>query len=85
MTFSPASFLAGAAIGSLVGAIALARWWGWHIRKPEVCQRMLQTAYRLAHPHWLQISRDDTTPVCPCCGWHPTKSAQKAAPETPPS
>lgn len=71
VTFSPVSFLCGVVLGSGLGMIALARWWIWHTNKPEIGRAMLQSLYQTAHPHWLQVSRDDSTPVCPCCGWHP--------------
>ena len=60
-------------VGTLAGAVALARWYVWRIRKPEVISEILQNAYRASHPHWLQHAPDDPSRVCPCCGWeeHP--------------
>jgi hypothetical protein len=55
--------------GVVLGAVALIRWWIWRTTKPEVARAMLKAIYRKAHPNWLQISKDDTTRVCPCCGW----------------
>lgn len=56
-------------VGAVSGAIALARWWSWRTRQPEFARAILKAIYRKAHPNWLQISKDDTTRVCPCCGW----------------
>jgi len=55
--------------GMLAGAFVLARWWAWRISKPEIARVMLESIYVRAHPHWLQVSKDDTRRVCPCCGW----------------
>ena len=46
-------------VGTLAGAVALARWYVWRIRTPEVMSGILQNAYRASHPHWLQRALDD--------------------------
>jgi hypothetical protein len=69
-------------VGVLVGAIGIARFWTWRMHQPEVAREALKSIYRQSHPHWLQRSADDKTPVCPCCGWSETEGlAQKEAPK----
>jgi hypothetical protein len=70
--------------GVLVGACGLAQLWTWHTSKPEVAREMLKAVYRKAHPHWLQRSEQDSTLVCPCCGWSETEGAGKPI-ESPPN
>ncbi len=59
------------------------------MRDPAVARRMLEGLYQTAHPHFLQVSRDDATRVCPCCGWTERTSpivnedVRRAAPYTP--
>lgn len=65
------SFVLGLAVGILVGAGALACFGLGYVQKPAVARRILAHCYRVAHPHWLQISETDATRVCPLCGWHP--------------
>ena len=60
--------------GSLAGAVVLARWYFWYLRKPEVLRDVLKGFHRQAHPHWLQTSPDDPVRVCPCCGWSETET-----------
>ena len=60
-------------IGAVFGALALARWWVGRTSRPEVAQAMLKSLYRKAHPSWLQVSKEDATRVCPCCGWSDTE------------
>ena len=56
-------------LGALAGILALTRWYVWRLSNPEVVRDILKSFYRRAHPNWLQVSQDDTTRVCPCCGW----------------
>jgi hypothetical protein len=56
-------------IGVLVGTNAAAVWMVYRLRKPEVAREILKNCYRTSHLHWLQVSEDDETPVCPCCGF----------------
>jgi len=66
-------------VGVIVGAAAYVRWWRWYVSKPETAQAMLKRVYRYAHPNWLQISKEDTTRVCPCCGWSEKESLAAGA------
>jgi hypothetical protein len=70
-------------VGAIAGAVALARWWVWRISNPDVAQAILKSVYRRAHPNWLQMSRDDTTRVCPCCGWSEKESLAEGAAKCP--
>lgn len=65
------------ALGALVGALALARWYFSRMRRQDVAIDLLKGAYRVSHGHWLQVSKDDDTPVCPCCGF--SESRRKEA------
>ena len=69
IAYAITSFLGGAVVGSLLGILALTRWYVWRLSNPEVVRDILKSFYRSAHPNWLQVSQDDTTRVCPCCGW----------------
>ena len=62
-------FLFGVLIGAGLGVIGLARYWVRSVRNPEIARAILNSAYKNAHPHWLQVSPTDTRAVCPCCGW----------------
>lgn len=64
--------------GILAGVVGLVRWYVWRTRQPEVAREMLKNLYRQSHSHWLQRSRDDAWPVCPCCGWSETEALGKA-------
>jgi hypothetical protein len=64
-------------VGVLVGTNGFALWMVLRIRKPEVAVKMLKSAYRSSHLHWLQVSKEDDTPVCPCCGY--SEERRKAA------
>lgn len=66
-------FIAGLLLGAAVGAVALMRWWGIKMRNPEFARETLAFMHEKSHPHWLQVSDTDETPVCPCCGWSPPK------------
>jgi hypothetical protein len=66
-----AHFFGGLFLGMAIGAVSLARWWGAKMRNPEYARKMLSEIYKASHPHWLQKSETDETPVCPCCGWSP--------------
>ncbi len=66
--------VAGFVGGSLVTFVALVRWWNERLKDPEVALAILKKCYRDTHPHWCQVSKDDKTPVCPCCGWSETES-----------
>jgi hypothetical protein len=37
---------------------------------PDVAREWLSTLYKRAHPHPLQVSEFDPTPLCPVCGYH---------------
>lgn len=60
------------ATGVIAGVVGLARWYVWRLQSPDVARAMLKNVYRHSHGHWLQVSRQNTTPVCPCCGWSET-------------
>jgi hypothetical protein len=55
--------------GLLIGASALYAWLIVRLNRPETARKVLQTLYTRAHPHFLQRSESDPTPVCPCCGF----------------
>jgi hypothetical protein len=61
-------------LGAGLGGAGLVALWFHALRKPENARRMLQGIYRHSHPHWLQRSRTDATPVCPVCGWSETET-----------
>jgi uncharacterized protein YneF (UPF0154 family) len=61
----PLAFAFGLVVGALLTVAQLVR----RMRNPAVAQRLLRRLYAQAHGHWLQRTRDDATPVCPCCGW----------------
>ena len=63
------SALAFFALGAVFGAVGVARWWIYRLKDPETARDMLQRMYAQSHPHLLQVSLSDPTPVCPCCGW----------------
>lgn len=56
-------------VGMAVGALALTRVWLSAMSKPEKAREFLMRMHATSHPHRLQVSLNDTTPVCPCCGW----------------
>jgi hypothetical protein len=56
-------------VGVLVGTNAFALWLHLRLRKPEVAVAFLKNAWRVSHAHWLQVSKEDDTLVCPCCGF----------------
>ena len=61
-------------VGFVLGlAAALAAYIRFY-RNPEKARELMKAMYRKAHPHWLQRSQSDETPVCPCCGWSETES-----------
>jgi hypothetical protein len=65
MFIVPIAFLAG----MVTSGILIAKWWKWRLCQPEVLQDILRRCYAGAHPHWMQVSQKDATPVCSCCGW----------------
>jgi hypothetical protein len=65
-------------VGMAMGALVLARWYAYRLRKPDVARDVLKTVYRSAHPHWLQRSQGDGTPICPVCGWSETEALAPA-------
>lgn len=61
--------LAGLAAGTVLGIVGTFAWWAKQLGKPEVVQKMLRDVYAQAHPHWLQVGKENPTKVCPTCGW----------------
>ncbi|HEX9640581.1 MAG TPA: hypothetical protein VGB13_04635 [Candidatus Krumholzibacteria bacterium] len=59
----------GVLVGMVLGAGGLTYIWLRTVRKPEHAVRMLAQWWKTAHPHWCQISEDDSRRACPCCGW----------------
>jgi hypothetical protein len=70
-------FLLGLAAGGCAGAVLLARWWTDKMRDPAFARKALAEIHQTAHPHWLQVAEDDSTPVCPCCGWSPKEKENR--------
>jgi hypothetical protein len=74
----------GMVLGAIGGSLTLVWWWlgifknvdkatgfvcGFFKTNPEIGQEILRTLHKRAHPHVLQVSLLDPTPICPCCGW----------------
>ncbi len=73
-------------VGMIVGAAGIARWYFWRLDQPGVAREAIKAMYRRSHPHWLQVSKNDPTRVCPCCGWNETEglaSKDKCVPAKP--
>lgn len=56
-------------LGAVIGATVLARLWLRRMRDPKAVGEFIRQLYAMSHPHWLQRTQNDNTPVCPCCGW----------------
>lgn len=59
------------------GFIVLGIWFANRLREPKTARAMLRSAYKAAHPHWLQPSATDPTRVCPLCGWNEAEGSGK--------
>lgn len=66
--------------GAVAGMLILARWWARRMSDPEASREFLKKLHKEAHPHLLQVSLHDATPVCPCCGWsEPARPGDRVA------
>jgi hypothetical protein len=68
-------FLSAIVLGMCIGAVGLSLWFVRSMNKPENARKFLSDTYKSVHAHWLQVSKDDATQVCPCCGWSPKEHA----------
>jgi len=73
--------LVGFAFGVLIGAVAWSIFLVAQLNKPEKAKEFIRAMYAKTHGHWLQKSKDDATPVCPCCGWSPDRVEREQAGE----
>ena len=64
------------AFGLLGGVVAVVWWWQRAMRQPGFAEAQLEWWWARAHPHWCQISEEDTRRACPCCGWSEERGAR---------
>ena len=62
--------------GAASGAIGWSLWLVRRLNRPENAAKLLRGAYAQAHPHFLQRSATDDTPVCPLCGYSEERAAK---------